>query len=86
MCFSLHITTEKVNGWKYSFGNFSIFYLIQIFVLIYFYICMIRVIFKSRLINRGQFKKRIHNIVKTSLIIVLTNMICFLPISLLGLI
>lgn len=45
---------------------------------------MLKVIYKSRLVNKEQYKKRMFNIVRASLIIILTNIICFQPISLLG--
>lgn len=84
MCFSLHITPEKVNGWQYSFANFSIFNSIHLSILLYFYIAMLKIIYKSRLINKEQYKFRMQKMLKISFIIILTNLICFQPISILG--
>lgn len=84
VCLSLHITSEKVDGWLYSFINFSILSLVQISFIIVLYGFMIKKIFKSRLINKSQFEKRMKCLVRSSLFVFLSNFICFVPISILG--
>lgn len=86
LCFSLHLTNENLEGWLYSFCLFSIFPIIIISIILYFYLKIFKEVQSSiKILSRRDAIKRISSILISALSVVTTNIVVWLPILLLSL-
>ena len=85
VCLPIHLTNEKSSGWQYSIFLFNFIPVIISTIILCLYVRIFKVVTKSqKLFFNTKNVQKTNKVAKTALLIVLTNMICWLPISFLG--
>ena len=84
VCLGLHITSGDYPGWEYSFVLHSVINLVIFLVILFCYAWMYWVIRQSRKRFSGNFKSREVQIARKMAVVIMTDMVCLIPISLLG--
>lgn len=85
MCVSLHLTQETFDGWFFSFGTFGVLMMIASLGILGLYVGITRKIIQSRgVLGQKEFRKRQMTITILAVSIVMTNLMCWFPVSILG--
>lgn len=81
LCFSLHVTNQKTDGWIYSFLIFSIIPMIIIIIIIIFYVKIFRCILKScSILSKEITINRLLKVFINALLVVTTNILTWTPV------
>lgn len=81
----MHLTSETYDGWFFSFGIFGVLMFVSCFGILSLYIGITRKIISSKgVIGEKEFRKRQLTITILAVSIVFTNLMCWMPVSILG--
>lgn len=85
LCFSLHLTNDKNDGWIYSFFLFSILSVIIYVTICFLYYKISSIILKSgKILSKENKERRIQRFLKANVLIIVSNLMTWIPISIFG--